>query len=181
MQIGISLFAMPQEISEWIRPLVSKYGLHFALIRSQPNYMLVPLLSWSAFEQTLSNMVADELWIGLSPFYSSCNSQTECTARYPKKISFRLPCMRDGEFYEGNLAVVTEDENYLKTCRSIVGKLRRMTKGGMWVANRAAKGYYRNMHFSPRTEELYRSGVGLRPFAGGNTVHIDEPDLSTFG
>ena len=38
-----------------------------------------------------------------------------------------------------------------------------------------ARGFYKNIRYSPGVAELHRQGLQLLPFAGGNRLFIDEP------
>ncbi len=181
MQISVSLLATRDEIGAWLAYQAVRFDLYFALVHYQPEFELVPLTEWTEHDRHKDHEGWREIWVGLGSFNTRYRSHLDCVDKHPNRLVVQLPEQRPLGLREGSLATLSQDEEHLRVWRSIIRYFRKQTTAGAWVVNPAfgTKGYYKNIRYSPGIAALHRAGLHLLPFAGGNQVFIDEPDVAT--
>jgi hypothetical protein len=177
LQITVSVFATRDELRDWLAYQAGRFDLHFALVRYRPQFEVVPLAAWSAFDQHKGDEQWQEVWADLRPVRHRCKGQIDCCSQNPDRLALQLPDMRPEGLREGSLGTVSEDAPHLRAWRAVIRYFRKQTTAGMWVHNPSsgARGFYKHLRYSAGIAELHRQGLQLLPFAGGNRVLIEEP------
>jgi hypothetical protein len=178
MQITINAFATLEEIADWFAPFAEKQALHFALEVYFAKRQMVPLARWDQFVDKARAVNANELWIDLVPI-SVLRGKIDPKYKNRERFSISLPELTKSGLREGWFGTVATKEKHLKVWRSLIRVIRKNTTGGMWIWNdmMKTKGFWNRSRYSPKIAELHAQGLRLRPFAGGNEVFIQEPDV----
>jgi hypothetical protein len=177
MQITVNIFATADEIHAWFEYHLTRFDLHFALIKHWPDFDVIPLPDWQTFKEQAVTLRSRELWIDLKPLSLGRKGQFDCGSKNRDRLGLDLPEMRPEGMCQGNLGTLSEDEAHLKVWRSIMRYFRKQTTSGMWVMNpdSKARGFYKDLRYSAGIAELHRRGLQLLTHPAGNLVFIDEP------
>jgi hypothetical protein len=181
VRITLSVLATRDEIRDWLAYQATRFDLHFALVRYQPEYQAVALRGWDEYDQHKGAEHWREVWVGLQPLYCDSVGQRECLASNPNRLALQLPEMRPEGLREGRLGTLSGDETHLRVWRAIIRYFRTRTTAGAWVVNPSTRRaeYYKTIRYSPGVAVLHRQGLPLLPFAGSNQVYLDRPGTAT--
>src|SRR4051812_41015211 len=93
MQITVCVFATRDEVYDWIAYQATRFDLHFALVRHQPEFEVIPLADWHQFEEREQTVQAREVWMDLRPVQHRCKGQFDCVSKNRDRLEFQLPEM----------------------------------------------------------------------------------------
>jgi len=177
LQITVSVLATREEIRDWLTYQAGRFDLYFALVRYWPGFEVLPLATWSEFDQHKDAEHWREVWIDLRPVRHPCKGQLDCCSKNPDRLELQLPDRRPEGLREGRLGTLSEDAAHLRVWRAVIRYFHKQSIAGVWVVNASsgARGFSNKIRYSPGVAELHRQGLQLLPFAGDNRLCIEEP------
>lgn len=93
----------------------------------------------------------------------------------PSFLTLELPRIVDGGMYQVALSGRTDNESHALIWKQIVSALKSRLKFGVTVINpdSQATAYAKTFGYTSGALELERSGVIMRPVAGGNLIRLE--------
>lgn len=176
-KITIQFHAVFSEVVEYITPIVREFSLNLVLLKENP--FAICLFD---VETRMNVFCGDndfsrpyELIIFREDPNCNVTSRTDFIKRNPEMISIRFGVLTEDYLGQSVCSVETTDLQFEKIARKVTNSIKRNTRAGVLAvnANTGDSVFMKTFRYTKRALDLERSGIKMKPFAGGNLIYIE--------
>ncbi len=169
MKNTLLFHATSDELQEWVSKWTAQFPLHPVGCTFFPprRVLLTRYATYSDY---------NEIILGLDPDVLAEFCVDPKSSDYPPGFRIMPPKMTSEGLRSGSLDLIRKEPLNSAIWKALVADVKQHTTAGMWVHIKfnGLHSFNKDLRYTSGIADMTRQGVCLLPFAGGNSVTIDE-------